>query len=150
MKYQLIVLGQTKNQFERELTAELRARLEELGLNADQEFEAVHAPEKGAIAWDGLPVTVWFGGTSPASPEELALLEKVLKENLPVFPVVEDTTRFKELVPEPRSRRISCASSISHVRSARRLFRTDETTVWKWRASFSTHSAGGVTGSFGM
>jgi hypothetical protein len=49
--------------------------------------------------WDNTPAGVWFGGTETSDQADLDILEKLLQENLPVFPVIDKLDNYKQLVP---------------------------------------------------
>src|SRR3954470_5521133 len=84
MKYQLAVLGPSRDRFEPALLDELTSRLRELGLSLEIDFEVIHAPEAQRIDWDGFPVAVWLGGEDAAAPDEVDLLQRFLDERMPV------------------------------------------------------------------
>lgn len=101
LKYQLLVLGPARTRLVDDLSAELEARVEDLGLDAASDLAILRSGSSDDVDWDATPVAVWFGGTEAPDPLDVELLGTLLEEGAPVFPVVEDLARYRDLVPEP-------------------------------------------------
>lgn len=99
MKYQLIAAGPLKESYINTLETEIMESMSGLGLDKDEYLEVLKAEQKGQINWDGIPVMVWFGGNNTPDSQELNLLDDFLKNNAPVFPVVETLSSYPQLVP---------------------------------------------------
>lgn len=99
MKYQVVVMGPSKEQFHGVLITELEGRIADLGLDKTKDFEVIQAKESSRIDWEGTPVGVWFGGVAGLDQHDVDVLQQMLKENCSVFPVVEDLHHYGELVP---------------------------------------------------
>lgn len=99
MKYQLIILGPKQNSFKELLVETLKEQLCDLGLDPQQDFEALNINKKECIDWRGIPVMVWFGGLMRPCQDEIDLLELFIKESFSVFPVVDDLKNYSKSVP---------------------------------------------------
>lgn len=71
MAYQLILLGPMAADAKKnsELTASLQARVAELGLDPQVDFEVLISPDEGTINWTGAPVAAWLGKPSDEGSE---------------------------------------------------------------------------------
>jgi len=101
LNYRLVVLGPAVDRYPDLLSKRLRKGFENLGLDPDRELEVVYAG--GADSFDehvGNPVGVWFGGEVEPEKSHLDLLDRLREVGAPILPLVEELTRFPELVPE--------------------------------------------------
>ncbi|HXD29846.1 MAG TPA: toll/interleukin-1 receptor domain-containing protein [Pyrinomonadaceae bacterium] len=92
-------MGEPKIEWRTELVKLLKEHLERLGLQPDTELKVFNPSDASAVDWEGVIVSVWFGTEDKATRQELKLLQRALAENVPIFPVVEDLKRFRDLVP---------------------------------------------------
>jgi hypothetical protein len=98
LAYQLVILGPSKDQFQKPLLKELRQQFKQLGLDPASELR-VRGSKNWKIDFDGVVVAVWFGGAGTSSDADLALLRRLIEENIAIFPVVADLKTYSASVP---------------------------------------------------
>src|SRR5262249_47939324 len=97
MKYQIFILGPAQSQFRTAFTTALEQGVTDIGLDYTADVEVLGA--KDQIDWDGTPIALWFGNGNRPDQQDLEMLDDILNEHMPVFPVVEDLDHYRELVP---------------------------------------------------
>jgi len=146
MPYQLIILGQSKGLYETELVEELKSQFAVIGLDPENEFQALRISDEAAIDWHGVPVTIWFGAKSTPAPEEVRLAARLVAENLPILPVVEDLKAFNESVPQEIQRingqKWDCQRIVTDILRELRLTRKQRQVFVSYKRTDSLEVAG--------
>ncbi|MBN9519840.1 toll/interleukin-1 receptor domain-containing protein [bacterium] len=98
MKYQVVKMGpEADGDRSRQLSAELHEDFAVLGLDPNEHLQELPADRVGEVDWKGTPVGAWFGGPDRTASPALATL---LDNCTPVLPIVDDLTRYTQLVPD--------------------------------------------------
>lgn len=100
IKYQLVILGQSRATRRDALLAEMKKRFADVGLDLDVHCEVLEGASKKP-EWEGFPVAVWFGDIGSADDAEIQIVEDFLVRGFSVFPVVDSLDNYKSKTPSP-------------------------------------------------
>ena len=100
MKYQLLLMGPARTQFESDFRRDFEAGFQKIGLMPAQNLAILDSSQATTIDWD-LPIAaVWFGAAQAPSQVDSVALTDCLNNHSPVFAIVSDLANVANHVPE--------------------------------------------------